>query len=65
LRNLLHSYTEAPGADPGNAYGVLQAATHYITHIAARKPQTRLMNAWFGENSKRVQALEAVLLELA
>ena len=44
---LLH---RGPGADSAGrtAFGLLQAATHYLDHVAGRTPESRLAASWTG-----------------
>lgn len=65
LNEILDSYHNAPGADPGTGWGALNAITHWSDHIAGRDGNTRLFNSWFGANSKNKVAVQAKLMELA
>lgn len=49
LEELEASYWGAPGATPGNAYGIVQAVTHYIDHSRGNDNDKRLTSAWFGQ----------------
>lgn len=59
----------APGADldtsRDTAWGVVNAATYWQSHLAGRAQDTRLDSAWLGDNQRKVQKLFNNLLELA
>lgn len=65
LRQVLHSYVKAPGANPGTGWGVLNAVTHWADHVAGTKPSTRFDRAMFGDNAKLKNEVMNALLELA
>jgi phage/plasmid-like protein (TIGR03299 family) len=62
---VMGAYTDAPGADPGNAWGALNAITYYADHMAGNTDDTRLANAWFGKTARQKTAVMTSLLELA
>lgn len=64
LKEIHNSYMNAPGATPGNAWGVLNAVTHYADHVASRTQDQRLFNAWFNKTARQKQAVHSKLLEL-
>ncbi|QJD54356.1 hypothetical protein [Aminobacter phage Erebus] len=64
MHEVLLSVTKAPGAVPGNAWGVINAVTFWADHIAGRSKDARMTKAWFGENAKIKQDVEADLLAL-
>lgn len=64
MKQLIDIYENAPGAQPGNAYGVLNAVTYYTDHVASRTADKRLTNAWLGRTSKQKELVLARLLEL-
>ena len=64
MKDIMKSYTQAPGATPGNAWGVLNAVTHYTDHIASRTQDTRLTSAWFGKSARQKTAVYEKLIEL-
>lgn len=45
------AYTNAPGALPGNAWGVLNAVTYYVDHMAGKSPDRRLAQAQIGRGA--------------
>lgn len=61
LEELENSYYCAPGATPGNAYGIVQAVTHYIDHSRGNDSDKRLTSAWFGQG----ETLKNRAMELA
>jgi len=65
LEALMAAYEKAPGATPGSAYGVLNAATYYADHMASRTSDKRLTNAWLGRTANQKEQLLENLLELA
>lgn len=58
---MLECYERAPGAEPGNGWGVLNAVTYYVDHMASRTADKRLTNAWF---AKGAVIKERALVEL-
>jgi phage/plasmid-like protein (TIGR03299 family) len=65
LARVMDVLEKAPGAQPGNAWGVLNAVTYYSDHVAGRSPDQRLMNAWMGKTANQKEAVLATLLEMA
>ena len=62
MRLISEAYTQAPGAEPGTAWGALNALTYYTDHLASRTQDTRLMQAWVGQTANmKEQALTALL----
>lgn len=51
LDDLMDSYQYAPGAAPGNAYGLIQGVTHWIDHKRGTQADKRLDSAWFGQGA--------------
>lgn len=51
IERLMDIYENAPGADPGTGWGVLNAVTYFADHVASRTADKRLTNAWFGKTS--------------
>lgn len=64
MKEIYNSYMNAPGATPGNAWGVLNAVTHYADHVASRTQDQRLTNAWFGKTARQKDAVLNRLLTL-
>ncbi|TXH19134.1 MAG: DUF932 domain-containing protein, partial [Hyphomicrobiaceae bacterium] len=59
VAQLVDAYHNAPGALPGNAWGVLNAVTYYTDHMAGKSSDRRLTMAWTGRNAaKKVEALD-------
>jgi phage/plasmid-like protein (TIGR03299 family) len=64
-RLAIESYFYAPGATPGNAWGVFNGVTHFADHVDGRNQNNRLNSAWFGAMDKvKRDALEE-LTEMA
>lgn len=65
MQGLMRSYSEAPGATEGNAWGVLNAVTHYVDHGArSSSADARLSSAWFGAGSNLKNAAIKKLQEM-
>ena len=64
IEKVVDCYNNAPGADAGNGWGVLNGVTYYVDHIASRTADKRLTNAWMGkgERIKRRTLDELVLI---
>lgn len=65
MRRLMDAYYRAPGADPGNGWGLLNAVTYYADHLASRTSDKRLTNAWFGKTANQKRIVLNTLLEMA
>ncbi len=65
LTGVLNSYNTAPGAQPGNGWGVLNGVTHWVDHVAGRSADARLFNGWLGDKSRDKLAVKRDLLALA
>ena len=63
MRAVMGALEHAPGAEPDNAWGVLNAVTYYSDHIASRTTDKRLTNAWLGKTAKQKEVVLASLLE--
>lgn len=63
LKRLLDINRNAPGAQPGTAWGLLNAATYYLDHSARRSPDSRLTSAWFGHGASQKVKLMKILLD--
>lgn len=63
MKQLIDIYENAPGAQPGNGWGLLQCVTYYADHVASRTPDKRLTNAWLGRTAmQKEQVLEKLLV---
>lgn len=59
MGNLWESYMEAPGAQPGTAYGVLQGVTHYVDHNRGKEGEKRAYSSMFAQGATlKVRAYE-------
>ena len=65
VRQILDAYRNAPGAMPGNAWGLLNGVTYWTDHINGRKPDKRMESAMLGHNASRKNNFVSKLLELA
>lgn len=54
----------APGAQPDNAWGLLNGVTYWADHIASRTSDKRLANAWLGKTNKQKQKVLNRLMEM-
>ena len=62
LRRIMEAYEQAPGAQPGTAWGVLNAVSYWTDHMASRTADRRLTNAWLGTTAAlKAQTLDALL----
>lgn len=62
LSDLEEVYRTAPGAQPGTAYGLVQAVTRYVDHERGQAGDKRLTSAWFGTgHTMKQKALDAAL----
>jgi hypothetical protein len=64
VKTIMGAYKNAPGADPGNGWGALNAVTYFADHIASRTDDKRLTNAWLGKTANQKQKVLAELLEM-
>lgn len=64
LEGTLWATNKAPGATPGNAWGVLNGVTYYTDHMAGRSADARLFNSWLGDTGRKKDAVKAALLEM-
>jgi phage/plasmid-like protein (TIGR03299 family) len=71
---ILRSIAAAPGATPGNGWGVLNGFTHWADHVAGvtgenamskANKEARLYRAWFGDTASQKLRVERKLLQLA
>lgn len=65
MHQVLDSLRNAPGAIQDNAWGTLNAVTHWADHTAGSKSDARLFNAWLGERSRLKLEVRDSLLQLA
>lgn len=65
LEKVMIAYKDAPGADPGTGWGVLNAATYYADHVARRDQNGRLSSAWMGKEARRKEKVFATLRDMA
>jgi phage/plasmid-like protein (TIGR03299 family) len=65
IAQIMDVYENAPGADPGTGWGVLNAVTYWSDHVASRTADKRLTNAWFGRTARQKEKVLDALLEMA
>lgn len=65
MKLLLDVYERAPGAVPGNAWGVFNAVTYWADHLASRTPDKRLERAWVGKTAQLKDKVLSTLLDMA
>jgi phage/plasmid-like protein (TIGR03299 family) len=65
MEQLIDIYENAPGAQPGNGWGALNAVTYYADHVASRTPDKRLTNAWLGRTANQKELVLEKLLVMA
>lgn len=65
MAQVIDSLRNAPGAITDNAWGTLNAVTHWADHTAGSKADARLFNAWIGERSRLKLEVRDALLEMA
>lgn len=65
LGNVLASVVNAPGATPGNGWGLLNGVTHWADHVAGKSQDVRLYNSWMGSTGKIKLDVKRQLLEMA
>lgn len=53
MKAIMDAYTNAPGAQPGTAWGALNAVTYFTDHVASRSEDKRITNAWLGRTSRQ------------
>jgi hypothetical protein len=56
---------KAPGATPGNGWGVLNGVTYWADHMAGREADARMFRSWLGHTGQRKQAVKEELLAMA
>jgi phage/plasmid-like protein (TIGR03299 family) len=64
LSDVWRCLEDAPGATPGNGWGVLNAVTYWADHEASNSQDARLRSAWFGKNNVLKQDVEKDLLAM-
>lgn len=64
VRLIANAYQTAPGAEPGNLWGLLNGFTYYKDHMASRTSDKRMTNAWLGAPSKTGETFFETLKEM-
>jgi phage/plasmid-like protein (TIGR03299 family) len=65
LTAVLASVRDAPGATPGNAWGVLNGVLHWADHSAGRSVDARMTRAWLGDRGRIKTDINSALLAMA
>lgn len=65
MKSVMGALEHAPGAQPDNGWGVLNAVTYYSDHIASRTADKRLTNAWLGRTAQQKEVVLSKLLQAA
>lgn len=65
MKDAMWALEKAPGATPGNGWGVLNAVTYWADWMAGNSNDTRLWKSWFGNRARIKQDARDGLLELA
>lgn len=65
MKEVLWALDKAPGATPGNGWGVLNAVTYWSDHMAGRETDARIYRSWFGHTGARKDKVMQELLEMA
>lgn len=65
LQQLVESYNNAPGAEPGTGWGAMNAVTYWADHVVGRNSNSRMWRAWVGDTGRMKLDAERRLLELA
>lgn len=65
LKRVMDVLEKAPGAQPDNGWGVLNAVTYVSDHLASRSADKRLTNAWLGKTARHKEQVLKDLLEMA
>jgi phage/plasmid-like protein (TIGR03299 family) len=64
MKQMMDILVNAPGAQPGNGWGLLNAVTYYSDHVASRTVDRRLSNAWMGKTARQKEEMLDNLLEM-
>lgn len=65
LKAVIDANDKAPGAQPDNGWGVINAVTYFSDHIASRSADARLTNAWMGRTARQKERVLNDLLNMA
>lgn len=53
MKAIMDAHKNAPGAQPGTAWGAFNAVTYFTDHVASRSDEKRLHNAWLGRTARQ------------
>ena len=65
MNGIIDAMYDAPGATPGNAWGVLNGVTYWADHAAGNNADSRLLNSWLGARAKLKNDVKTALVEMA
>jgi phage/plasmid-like protein (TIGR03299 family) len=65
MNTIMDAYYKAPGAQPGTAWGALNAVTYWTDHLASRTQDKRLTNAWLGKTARQKDQVKSLLLSVS
>lgn len=64
MKSVLWAMDKAPGATPGNGWGVFNAVTYWADHMAGRERDARIFRSWLGHTGSTKEKVKQELLEL-
>lgn len=64
MEGVLWATDKAPGAMPGNAWGVLSGITYWADHMNGRSRESRLARSWLGDTGNLKTLAKQTLLEM-
>tara|TARA_R110000868_G_scaffold160021_3_gene389308 strand:+ start:1097 stop:2047 length:951 start_codon:yes stop_codon:yes gene_type:complete len=64
IDQIITSINNAPGAEIGTGWGVLNGVTHWADHVRGRNGASRLFASWLGDIGNKKTEVESKLLEL-
>lgn len=65
IKNVIASLHNAPGAEPGTAWGLLNAVTHYEDHVSGRSMDARQASGLLGAGAHRKALATKAVMALA
>lgn len=65
MKRILSAIKNAPGADPGNLWGLYNGVTYYEDHMVGRSRDIRMASAWSGEGARRKARVLSKITEMA
>ena len=65
VKAIIDATKNAPGAEWGTGWGLLNGVTYWADHIASRTADKRLANSWLGKTNKQKSRVLNALIDLA